>query len=205
MLLHCLMAFLILSLSLLPVLYLLSAPVFLTSPHIILLFLTFNPFIFLPLIILWFSHIIHNLSFLTPLLPSSVLVHLSSISVSFLFFISLSAAMLWRCSDLQPSLDRVRSASTTCLRPDTNFHSPERDRYKKRLSIPFMNRVDLGMWETAETSSVTALKSFFFGLARVNHPTFWVYDTACLHYSSCHVSLSYINQRFHCTLSLKRK
>uniref|UniRef100_A0A7N8Y2Y3 Regulating synaptic membrane exocytosis 1b n=1 Tax=Mastacembelus armatus TaxID=205130 RepID=A0A7N8Y2Y3_9TELE len=34
-------------------------------------------------------------------------------------------------SDLQPSLDRVRSASTTCLRPDTNFHSPDRDRYKK--------------------------------------------------------------------------
>ncbi|XP_026158390.1 regulating synaptic membrane exocytosis protein 1 isoform X1 [Mastacembelus armatus] len=32
-------------------------------------------------------------------------------------------------SDLQPSLDRVRSASTTCLRPDTNFHSPDRDRY----------------------------------------------------------------------------
>lgn len=30
-------------------------------------------------------------------------------------------------SDLQPSLDRVRSASTTCLRPD-NFHSPDRDR-----------------------------------------------------------------------------
>ncbi|XP_042282915.1 regulating synaptic membrane exocytosis protein 1 [Thunnus maccoyii] len=30
-------------------------------------------------------------------------------------------------SDLQPSLDRVRSASTTCLRPDTNFHSPDRD------------------------------------------------------------------------------
>ncbi|XP_029294642.1 regulating synaptic membrane exocytosis protein 1 isoform X15 [Cottoperca gobio] len=31
-------------------------------------------------------------------------------------------------SDLQPPLDRVRSASTTCLRPDTNFHSPDRDR-----------------------------------------------------------------------------
>ncbi|XP_078121187.1 regulating synaptic membrane exocytosis 1b isoform X2 [Sander vitreus] len=28
-------------------------------------------------------------------------------------------------SDLQPSLDRARSASTTCLRPDTNFHSPD--------------------------------------------------------------------------------
>uniref|UniRef100_A0A8C7T1A9 Regulating synaptic membrane exocytosis 1 n=1 Tax=Oncorhynchus mykiss TaxID=8022 RepID=A0A8C7T1A9_ONCMY len=32
-------------------------------------------------------------------------------------------------SDLQPSLDRVRSASTTCLRPDTNLHSPDKDRY----------------------------------------------------------------------------
>ncbi|XP_041640845.1 regulating synaptic membrane exocytosis protein 1 isoform X9 [Cheilinus undulatus] len=32
-------------------------------------------------------------------------------------------------SDLQPSLDRVRSASTTCLRPDTNFHPSDRDRH----------------------------------------------------------------------------
>ncbi|XP_061131594.1 regulating synaptic membrane exocytosis protein 1 isoform X4 [Syngnathus typhle] len=31
-------------------------------------------------------------------------------------------------SDLQPSLDRVRSASTTCLRPDSNFHSSDKDR-----------------------------------------------------------------------------
>ncbi|KAM8880241.1 regulating synaptic membrane exocytosis protein 3 isoform 33-T33 [Spinachia spinachia] len=53
---------------------------------------------------------------------------LSSISVSFLFFLSVSAAVLWWCSDLQPPLDRVRSASTTCLRPDTNFQSPDRDR-----------------------------------------------------------------------------
>ncbi|XP_049576906.1 regulating synaptic membrane exocytosis protein 1 isoform X18 [Syngnathus scovelli] len=30
--------------------------------------------------------------------------------------------------DLQPSLDRVRSASTTCLRPDSNFHSSDKDR-----------------------------------------------------------------------------
>ncbi|XP_034437975.1 regulating synaptic membrane exocytosis protein 1 isoform X3 [Hippoglossus hippoglossus] len=36
-------------------------------------------------------------------------------------------------SDLQPSLDRVRSASTTCLRPDTNFHSPDRDRCSNSL------------------------------------------------------------------------
>ncbi|KAM4584094.1 regulating synaptic membrane exocytosis protein 1-like isoform 3-T3 [Odontesthes bonariensis] len=36
-------------------------------------------------------------------------------------------------SDLQPSLDRVRSASTTCLRPDTNFHSHDRDRCSNSL------------------------------------------------------------------------
>ncbi|XP_029998514.1 regulating synaptic membrane exocytosis protein 1 isoform X6 [Sphaeramia orbicularis] len=36
-------------------------------------------------------------------------------------------------SDLQPSLDRVRSASTTCLRPDTNFHSADRDRCSNSL------------------------------------------------------------------------
>lgn len=33
-------------------------------------------------------------------------------------------------SELQPSLDRARSASTNCLRPDTSLHSPERERYK---------------------------------------------------------------------------
>ncbi|XP_069344855.1 regulating synaptic membrane exocytosis protein 1 isoform X13 [Eulemur rufifrons] len=31
-------------------------------------------------------------------------------------------------SELQPSLDRARSASTNCLRPDTSLHSPERER-----------------------------------------------------------------------------
>ncbi|KAI9527956.1 Regulating synaptic membrane exocytosis protein 1 [Dissostichus eleginoides] len=36
-------------------------------------------------------------------------------------------------SDLQPQLDRVRSASTTCLRPDNNFHSPDRDRCSNSL------------------------------------------------------------------------
>ncbi|XP_077427711.1 regulating synaptic membrane exocytosis 1b isoform X23 [Vanacampus margaritifer] len=39
-----------------------------------------------------------------------------------------SAECLHTNSDLQPSLDRVRSASTTCLRPDTNFYSSDRDR-----------------------------------------------------------------------------
>nr|XP_056712585.1 regulating synaptic membrane exocytosis protein 1 isoform X38 [Euleptes europaea] len=35
--------------------------------------------------------------------------------------------LLW-VSELQPSLDRVRSASTNCLRPDTSLHSPEQER-----------------------------------------------------------------------------
>ncbi|XP_058879875.1 regulating synaptic membrane exocytosis protein 1-like isoform X19 [Acipenser ruthenus] len=38
-------------------------------------------------------------------------------------------------SDLQPSLDRVRSASTNCLRPDTSFHSPERERAHQQGSL----------------------------------------------------------------------
>ncbi|XP_077965096.1 regulating synaptic membrane exocytosis 1b isoform X13 [Gasterosteus aculeatus] len=38
-------------------------------------------------------------------------------------------------SDLQPPLDRVRSASTTCLRPDTNFQSPDRDRCSNSLPL----------------------------------------------------------------------
>lgn len=44
-----------------------------------------------------------------------------------------SAECLHTNSDLQPSLDRVRSASTTCLRPDSNFHSPDRDRSSNSL------------------------------------------------------------------------
>ncbi|XP_058880970.1 regulating synaptic membrane exocytosis protein 1-like isoform X27 [Acipenser ruthenus] len=44
-----------------------------------------------------------------------------------------SAECLHTNSDLQPSLDRVRSASTNCLRPDTSFHSPERERQSRML------------------------------------------------------------------------
>ncbi|XP_047435354.1 regulating synaptic membrane exocytosis protein 1 isoform X18 [Mugil cephalus] len=44
-----------------------------------------------------------------------------------------SAECLHTNSDLQPSLDRVRSASTTCLRPDTNFHCTNRDRCSNSL------------------------------------------------------------------------
>ncbi|KAM6323512.1 regulating synaptic membrane exocytosis protein 1 isoform 13-T13 [Aegotheles albertisi] len=44
-----------------------------------------------------------------------------------------SAECLHTISELQPSLDRARSASTNCLRPDTSLHSPERERvYQQR-------------------------------------------------------------------------
>ncbi|KAM9382473.1 regulating synaptic membrane exocytosis protein 1 isoform 2-T2 [Phaethornis superciliosus] len=38
-------------------------------------------------------------------------------------------------SELQPSLDRARSASTNCLRPDTSLHSPERERGRLSPSL----------------------------------------------------------------------
>ncbi|XP_029394130.1 regulating synaptic membrane exocytosis protein 1 isoform X12 [Mus pahari] len=43
-----------------------------------------------------------------------------------------SAECLHMTSELQPSLDRARSASTNCLRPDTSLHSPERERHSRK-------------------------------------------------------------------------
>ncbi|XP_016349071.1 regulating synaptic membrane exocytosis protein 1-like isoform X2 [Sinocyclocheilus anshuiensis] len=48
-----------------------------------------------------------------------------------------SAECLHTQSDLQPSLDRVRSASTNCLRPGSNSNSPERDRVQPHSSPAF--------------------------------------------------------------------
>ncbi|XP_055461951.1 regulating synaptic membrane exocytosis protein 1 isoform X5 [Psammomys obesus] len=45
-----------------------------------------------------------------------------------------SAECLHTTSDLQPSLDRAKSASTNCLRPDTSLHSPERERMHRQGS-----------------------------------------------------------------------
>ncbi|XP_039522373.1 regulating synaptic membrane exocytosis protein 1-like isoform X8 [Pimephales promelas] len=47
-----------------------------------------------------------------------------------------SAECLHTQSDLQPSLDRLRSASTNCLRPGSNSNSPERDRQSRTLDKP---------------------------------------------------------------------
>ncbi|XP_075718131.1 regulating synaptic membrane exocytosis protein 1 isoform X1 [Rhinoderma darwinii] len=44
-----------------------------------------------------------------------------------------SAECLNTISELQPSLDRARSASTNCLRPDTSLHSPERERQPRKM------------------------------------------------------------------------
>nr|XP_033791881.1 regulating synaptic membrane exocytosis protein 1 isoform X13 [Geotrypetes seraphini] len=44
-----------------------------------------------------------------------------------------SAECLHTISELQPSLDRARSASTNCLRPDTSLHSPERERQSRKM------------------------------------------------------------------------
>ncbi|XP_012577309.1 PREDICTED: regulating synaptic membrane exocytosis protein 1 isoform X13 [Condylura cristata] len=46
-----------------------------------------------------------------------------------------SAECLHTTSELQPSLDRARSASTNCLRPDTSLHSPERERARWSPSL----------------------------------------------------------------------
>ncbi|XP_056617314.1 regulating synaptic membrane exocytosis protein 1 isoform X6 [Triplophysa dalaica] len=48
-----------------------------------------------------------------------------------------SAECLHTQRDLQPSLDRVRSASTNCLRPESNSNSPERDRVQPHSGSSF--------------------------------------------------------------------
>uniref|UniRef100_A0A8C2HRF1 Regulating synaptic membrane exocytosis 1a n=1 Tax=Cyprinus carpio TaxID=7962 RepID=A0A8C2HRF1_CYPCA len=48
-----------------------------------------------------------------------------------------SAECLHTQSDLQPSLDRVRSASTNCLRPGSNSNSPEQDRYTLYFELDY--------------------------------------------------------------------
>ncbi|XP_074919862.1 regulating synaptic membrane exocytosis protein 1 isoform X9 [Chelonoidis abingdonii] len=57
-----------------------------------------------------------------------------------------SAECLLTTSELQPSLDRARSASTNCLRPDTSLHSPERE----RVLLPCLSRRGLPAPRTTE-------------------------------------------------------
>ncbi|XP_051773212.1 regulating synaptic membrane exocytosis protein 1-like isoform X14 [Ctenopharyngodon idella] len=62
-----------------------------------------------------------------------------------------SAECLHTQSDLQPSLDRVRSASTNCLRPGSNSNSPERDRVQPHSRPTFSS-------STADSSSTRKVR-----------------------------------------------
>ncbi|KAG5278654.1 hypothetical protein AALO_G00101310 [Alosa alosa] len=69
-----------------------------------------------------------------------------------------SAECLHTNSDLQPCLDRVRSASTTCLRPDTGFHSPERERYSGSLDRPGCQRANHKLIENDRIQPTSILR-----------------------------------------------
>ncbi|CAM4726646.1 unnamed protein product [Leuciscus chuanchicus] len=62
-----------------------------------------------------------------------------------------SAECLHTQSDLQPSLDRLRSASTNCLRPGSNSNSPERDREQPNSRPTFSS-------STADSSSTRKVR-----------------------------------------------
>ncbi|CAI5769670.1 synaptic membrane exocytosis 1 isoform X37 [Podarcis lilfordi] len=65
-------------------------------------------------------------------------------------------------SELQPSLDRARSASTNCLRPDTSLHSPEQERGRWSPSLdrsrPTSPRIQI-QHASPEDDRTTALES----------------------------------------------
>nr|XP_034965535.1 regulating synaptic membrane exocytosis protein 1 isoform X23 [Zootoca vivipara] len=73
-----------------------------------------------------------------------------------------SAECLHTTSELQPSLDRARSASTNCLRPDTSLHSPEQERGRWSPSLdrrrPTSPRIQI-QHASPEDDRTTALES----------------------------------------------
>ncbi|XP_042331669.1 LOW QUALITY PROTEIN: regulating synaptic membrane exocytosis protein 1 [Sceloporus undulatus] len=74
-----------------------------------------------------------------------------------------SAECLHTTSELQPSLDRARSASTNCLRPDTSLHSPEqeRDRWSPSLDRrrPTSPRIHIQHASPEDDRATTPLES----------------------------------------------
>ncbi|KAG6940232.1 regulating synaptic membrane exocytosis 1 [Chelydra serpentina] len=75
-------------------------------------------------------------------------------------------------SELQPSLDRARSASTNCLRPDTSLHSPERERGRWSPSLerrrPTSPRIHI-QHASPEDDRTRTLESCIPKQDRVNH------------------------------------
>ncbi|XP_072855834.2 regulating synaptic membrane exocytosis protein 1 isoform X6 [Pogona vitticeps] len=66
-------------------------------------------------------------------------------------------------SELQPSLDRARSASTNCLRPDTSLHSPEQERGRWSPSLdrsrPTSPRIHIQHASPEDDRTTTPLES----------------------------------------------
>ncbi|XP_072856059.2 regulating synaptic membrane exocytosis protein 1 isoform X48 [Pogona vitticeps] len=74
-----------------------------------------------------------------------------------------SAECLHTASELQPSLDRARSASTNCLRPDTSLHSPEQERGRWSPSLdrsrPTSPRIHIQHASPEDDRTTTPLES----------------------------------------------
>ncbi|XP_036622284.1 regulating synaptic membrane exocytosis protein 1 isoform X3 [Trichosurus vulpecula] len=68
-------------------------------------------------------------------------------------------------SELQPSLDRARSASTNCLRPDTSLHSPERERQSRKSERSSNQK------QTRKSNASDAERVLPQHLSRRGHPT----------------------------------
>ncbi|XP_037248098.1 regulating synaptic membrane exocytosis protein 1 isoform X14 [Falco rusticolus] len=68
-------------------------------------------------------------------------------------------------SELQPSLDRARSASTNCLRPDTSLHSPERERQSRKVERYSSQK------QTRKTSATETERGLLPCLSRRGLPT----------------------------------
>ncbi|XP_037248115.1 regulating synaptic membrane exocytosis protein 1 isoform X31 [Falco rusticolus] len=76
-----------------------------------------------------------------------------------------SAECLHTISELQPSLDRARSASTNCLRPDTSLHSPERERQSRKVERYSSQK------QTRKTSATETERGLLPCLSRRGLPT----------------------------------
>ncbi|XP_007484243.1 regulating synaptic membrane exocytosis protein 1 isoform X10 [Monodelphis domestica] len=76
-----------------------------------------------------------------------------------------SAECLHTTSELQPSLDRARSASTNCLRPDTSLHSPERERQSRKSERSSNQK------QTRKSNASDAERVLPQHLSRRGHPT----------------------------------
>uniref|UniRef100_A0AAR2LHV1 Regulating synaptic membrane exocytosis 1a n=1 Tax=Pygocentrus nattereri TaxID=42514 RepID=A0AAR2LHV1_PYGNA len=106
---------------------------------------------------------------------SNIICLLFFIFLSFLSsFLSLHRMACCDPSDLQPPLDRVRSASTNCLRPGSNSNSPERERYSPDLFL------------LSPSLSLSFFLLFLLIISIIHKLVY--YKTSCLYYRGVHAS-----------------